>query len=62
MIWYWGRWNFPFVSGCGPIGWIINIFLAVMYFIMVFVVLTLVGMALAVLAIMLAPCWFLLLL
>ena len=62
MIWYWGRWNFPFVSGCGPVGWIINIFLAIMYAVMCVLVLMLLGIALLVLVVVFSPCLFLLLL
>lgn len=57
MIWYWGRWYFPFVSGCGPIGWAINIVLAVVYLAMAIAVLLLVGTALLVLVAITWPLW-----
>jgi len=57
MIWFWGRWNYPFASGSGFGSLIINIFLVVLYIVMELAILTLLIAALGVLAVAFFPCW-----
>ena len=60
MIWYWGRWYFPFLRG-GCLALPINIILAVLYLAMCVIIILLVVAAVVMLA-ALFPCWILFLL
>jgi len=59
MIWFWGRWgSYPFVQNGGIIGFIINIFLFVIYTVGSIVVLILLSIAITLLLITTLPFWF----
>lgn len=59
-MWFWGRWRFPFASGCGIFSAIINLFLLVLYMAMMAVVGVLVIAGGLVLAVLLLPLWLIL--